>query len=80
MDNGSGFWVNLDRETGLGNLHSATQKRHTGEWQQRRASLLESLGPIWTPRTQPNLCVEKLNVGLVDSMLLQSGDLIRMLA
>ncbi len=80
MDNGFTLRMNLNSKICLGNLHPAAQKRHAGERQQFCAAVSQSLRPIWPSRIQANLLIEKHNVGLVESMLLQSRDFSRVFA
>jgi hypothetical protein len=75
MDNLAGFRVYFDRESRITGLNYATQKGDTAERQQCRTAACELCRPVWTPGTQSNLRVEKLNVGLIKLMLLQRCDI-----
>jgi hypothetical protein len=80
MNYGSGLWVNLGSEMYVANLYSTAQQRDATERQQCGAAADETCRTLWPFGTQSNLRVEKLNVGVVEWVLLQLHDIARVLA
>jgi hypothetical protein len=75
MNNTSGLRVNLYREIGIANPHSAIQQRGIAKRQQGCAATYQSFGPRRSAWTEANLRVKELDIRLVETVLLQADDL-----
>jgi hypothetical protein len=80
MNDGSDLWMNLYGEISATSLHSPTQQGDAAERKQGGPPPLETFCPLRTAWTQPDLRVEKLNVRLVKTVLLQRRNITCVLA